>query len=68
MPTMYVTYAYIDRNTAWWDVDFHISRRYTSEQLWQYVQRVVQRARRRKVRLLEFTVFDGEREVWRGTF
>lgn len=66
MPTMYVTYAYISNSTRHDDVDFHVSRRYDSNRLWEYVQRVVQRARERNVRLLEFTVFDGGREIWNG--
>lgn len=66
MPTMRVTYAYIGSRTRRDDVDFYVSHWYTPQQLHQYVVRVLQRAALRGVRLLEFTVFDGEREVWRG--
>ena len=66
LPTlMYATVAYIDRNTAWDDVDFHVSRRYDSNGMWQYVQRLCERAKEKSVRLLDITVMkdDGE-EVW----
>lgn len=67
MPTMWVTMAYITRNTAWWDVEFYVDKTpRTSQQLYQYLLELKQQAARDKVRLLEFTVFDGKREVWRG--
>ena len=61
---MYATIAYIDRETRWDDVDFHVSRRYSSSNMWEYVKRVYDRARKGSVRLLDITVFDGEKEVW----
>ena len=64
LPTMYATIAYIDRNTAWDDVDFHVSRRYTSQQMAGYVRQVVAHVERSNVRLLAVTVFDGDMEVW----
>lgn len=64
MPRMYATVAYIDRNTSWDDVSFHVSQRYTSDSMWQYVKRVCARAEDRSVRLLDITVFDGGEEVW----
>lgn len=66
LPTkMYATIAYIDRNTRWDDVDFHVSRRYDSDSMWSYVKQVCQHAQRSKVRLLDITVktSDGE-QVW----
>lgn len=70
LPTeMYVTYAYIDSTTAWWDVDFYVSPKFSdSNKLWEYVKRVVQRAREKSVQLLEFTVFRDGEEIWRGNF
>lgn len=64
MPKMYATIAYIDRNTAWDDVDFHVSQRYDSNGMWNYVKRICTRAKDRSVRLLDITVFDGGEEVW----
>lgn len=64
MPTMYATIAYIDRNTRWDDVEFHVSRRYSSSDMWDYLKQVCKRAERNSVRLLDITVFDGEKEVW----
>ena len=66
MPTWRVTYAYITRSTRPDDVDFYVSRRYSNSNLKQYILRVRELAALRGVELLEFTVFDGEREVWRG--
>jgi len=66
LPTWRVTYAYITRSTRFDDVDFYVSRRYSNSNLKQYILRVKQLAALRGVELLEFTVFDGEREVWRG--
>lgn len=64
---MYATVAYIDSTTAHWDVGWHVSKRYTSEQLWEYVKRLYVRATQNNVELLEITVLteDGE-EKWRG--
>lgn len=64
LQTMYATIAYIDRNTRWDDVDFHVSRRYSSSNMWAYVKQVYNRAQQSSVRLLDITVFDGEKEVW----
>ena len=70
LPTeMYVTYAYIDSTTAWWDVKFHLSQRYDSEHLWEYVKHVVQRACEKGITVLEFIVYaDDGHEIWRGNF
>ena len=64
MPKMYATIAYIDRNTAWDDVEFHVSRKYDSSSMWDYVKQVCRHAERNSVRLLDITVFDGSEEVW----
>ena len=61
---MYATIAYIDRNTRWDDVDFHVSRRYDSDSMWNYVKRVCEKAERNSVHLLDITVFDDGEEVW----
>ena len=61
---MYATIAYIDRNTSWDDVDFHVSRKYTSDSMWQYVKQVCRHAERNSVRLLDITVYDDGEEVW----
>lgn len=61
---MYATIAYIDRNTRWDDVEFHVSRRYSSSDMWNYVKQVCRRAERNSVRLLDITVFDDGEEVW----
>lgn len=66
MPTMYATIAYISSTTRRDDVDFHRSKRYDSDSLWQYVQRVVQRARERGITLLEIVVYRDDKEIWRG--
>lgn len=66
MPTMWVSYAYISLNTSWDDVDFYVSQRYSRQQLKEYVYRVKQRAETARVRLLEFTIHDGDKEIWRG--
>ena len=66
--TMYVTYAYIDRNTRWDDVDFYKSHLYDSIHLWEYVRHVVTKARSKHVRILEFTVYQDGKEIWRGNF
>lgn len=66
MPTkMYATIAYIDRNTRWDDVSFHLSKRYDSSSMWQYVRQVCSHAERSSVRILDITVMtnDGE-QVW----
>ena len=67
MPKMYATIAYIDSTTKWWDVGWHVSKKYDSDQLWQYIQRLYVRAHQNNVELLEITVLteDGE-EKWRG--
>ena len=66
MPTkMYATIAYIDRNTRWDDVDFHVSRRYDSDSMWEYVQRLCQRAQHNKVKLLDITVlYENGEQAW----
>lgn len=64
MPRMYATVAYIDRNTSWDDVNFHVSQKYDSNSMWDYVKRVCTRAEDRSIRLLDITVFDGGEEVW----
>lgn len=64
MPTMYATIAYIDRNTRWDDVEFYVSRKYSSSDMWHYIKQVCRRAERNSVRLLDITVFDDGEEVW----
>lgn len=64
LPTMYATVAYVDRNTSWDDVQFHVSRKYSSSDMWSYVKQVCRQAERNSVRLLDITVFDGSEEVW----
>jgi hypothetical protein len=64
--TMKATVAYIDRNTRWDDVDFYVSPLFTPEQLKEFVYQSRNRAAREGVRILEFTVFDGGKEIWRG--
>lgn len=64
LPTMYATIAYVDRNTSWDDVEFHVSRKYSSSDMWSYVKQVCRHAERNSVRLLDITVFDGSEEVW----
>lgn len=64
MPKMYATIAYIDRNTAWDDVNFHVSQKYSSSDMWDYVKQVCNHAERNSVRLLDITVFDDGEEVW----
>ena len=63
---MYATIAYIDRNTRWDDVDFHVSRRYDSNSMWDYIQRLCRRAEQRSVKVLDITVIDSDdgKEVW----
>lgn len=62
---MYATIAYIDRNTRWDDVDFHVSRRYDSDSMWVYIQRLCRRAEQRSVKVLDITVIgDDGKEVW----
>lgn len=63
---MWVTIAYIKPSTAPWDVEFHVSRRYTQQQLHSYVENLKRRANLARVQMLELTVFDGEQEIWRG--
>lgn len=64
-PKMYATIAYIDRNTRWDDVEFYVSQRYSnSSEMWDYVKHVCKSAERNSVRLLDITVFSGEKEVW----
>lgn len=64
LPKMYATIAYIDRNTAWDDVDFYVSKRYDSDSMWSYVKRVCERAEKKSVRLLDITVIKDGEEVW----
>lgn len=61
---MYATIAYVDRNTARDDVSFHVSKKYDSSSMWDYVKQVCRHAERNSVRLLDITVFDGGEEVW----
>lgn len=70
MPTkMYCSYAYIGQHTRFDDISFHVSRRYSSQQLWKYMRAVVQRAAMRGVIILEFYVHqDDGKEIWRGRF
>ena len=64
---MWLTVAYITPHTAPWDVEFYKSkRRYTPQQFKQYVARMKELANINNVRMLELTVFDGEREIWSG--
>jgi hypothetical protein len=66
LPTkMYATIAYIDSSTRRDDVDFHVSRRYDSDSMWQYCRAVVEHARRSFIQLLDITVLseNGE-QVW----
>lgn len=63
---MHATIAYIDRNTAWWDVDFHVSRRYEPEAFKQYIYHLNDVAKQKGVRILEITVFRDDKEIWRG--
>lgn len=66
---MYCTYAYITASTRSDDVSFHVSKRYSSKQLWKYMQAVVQRAALHGVIILEFYVHqDDGKEIWRGRF
>lgn len=64
--SMHATIAYIDRNTKWWDVDFHVSRRYEPEAFKQYIYHLNDVAKQKKVRILEITVFRDDKEIWRG--
>lgn len=62
---LYATVAYIDRETRWDDISFHVSKKYSPQQMWEYVKRVHERAQSRSVRLLQIAVLnqDGE-QVW----
>lgn len=64
--SMHATIAYIDRNTAWWDVDFHVSRHYEPQAFKQYIYRLKDVAAQKGVRILEITVFRNDKEIWRG--
>jgi hypothetical protein len=67
MPTLWFDLAYTSVRTRRWDVDFHVDRTpRTSEQLYQHLLSLKQKALEDNVRLLEFTVYSGEREIWRG--
>ncbi len=66
MPTMRVEIAYIKPSTAPWDVEFHVSRRYSRQQLHDYVVQLLHRADIAGVQMLELSVFDGEQEIWSG--
>ena len=62
---MYATITYIDRNTRWDDVEFYVSQKYSnSSEIWSYVKHVCKSAEKNSVRLLDITVFDGEKEIW----
>lgn len=63
---MWVTIAYIDRNTRWDDVDFYVSPRFTAQQLKSFVYDSRNQAPSEGIRILEFTVFNGDKEIWRG--
>jgi hypothetical protein len=67
LPTMWFTVAYITKQTAWWDVEFRSDRTpRTSDELFRHLRSITYQAYRDHVRLMEFTVFDGEQEIWRG--
>lgn len=67
MPTMWVTIAYITQHTSKFDVEFYMDKTpRTSEQLYQHLELLKQQAYKDNVELLEFTVYDGDAEVWRG--
>lgn len=62
---LYATVAYIDRETRWDDVSFHVSKTYDSQHMWEYVKRVHKRAQARSVRLLQIVVLDKDgKQVW----
>lgn len=63
---MHVSFAYIGPNSRPDDVEFYCSKRYTNEQLKQYLARLKQRALAARVTLVEVTVFSGDQEVWKG--
>ena len=63
---MHVNFAYIGPNSRLDDVEFYCSRKYTNEQLKQYLARLKQRALAARVTLVEVTVFSGDQEVWKG--
>lgn len=63
---MWVTIAYIKPSTAPWDVEFHVSRKYSKQQLHDYIIKLKHHANLARVQMLELTVFDGEQEIWRG--
>lgn len=69
MPKMYATVAYITRNTAWDDIEWHVSRKYDSNSMWNYIKEVERHATRSGTRLLEIQVLteDGE-VVWQSGF
>lgn len=64
--TMKATIAYIDRNTRWDDVEFYVSPRFSKQQLKEFVYKSRNEAIKNGIRILEFTVFEGDREIWRG--
>lgn len=67
MPTLWFTMAYTSVWTHRWDVDFHMDKTpRTSQQLLQHLLSLKKKATHDNVRLLEFTVYDGDREIWRG--
>lgn len=67
LPTMWLTLAYITQQTAMSDVEFAVDKTpRTSEQLYHHCIALSQQARLDGVQLLEFTVYDGDNEMWRG--
>lgn len=63
---MKATIAYISNETRWWDVDFYVSPLFDSKQLKQFVYESKAAADRNGISILEFTVIDGDKEIWRG--
>lgn len=67
MPTLWFTMVYTSVWTPRWDVDFYVDKTpRTSEQMLQHLLSLKQKALEDNVRLLEFTVHDGDREIWSG--
>lgn len=67
LPTMWLTLAYITQQTAMSDVEFAVDKTLrTSDSMYQHCTMLSQQARLDGVQLLEFTVYDGDKEVWRG--
>lgn len=65
-PRMKATVAYIDRNTRWDDVDFYVSPWFSKQQLKEFVYTSRNEATKNGIRILEFTVFEEDKEIWRG--